>query len=63
MPANRADYEFTMLINLVNKPSLLPLSDQEVPILQFVLILTIRNLACTPSNDIREVVARLRMKI
>lgn len=63
MPADRADYEFTILINLVNKPSLLPLSDKEVPILQFVLILTIRNLAFTLSNDIRDVAARIRMKI
>ena len=63
MPADRADYEFTILINLVNKPSLLPLSDKEVLILQFVLILTIRNLAFTLSNDIRDVAARIRMKI
>ena len=54
MLADRADEEVTMLINLVNKASPLPLSDKEVPILQFVLILTIRNLAGTPLNDIRD---------
>ncbi len=63
MPADRTGYEFTMLINLVNKASPLPLSDKEVPILQFVLILTIRNFACTPSIDIREVAASVRRKI
>ena len=54
MLADRADEEVTMLINLVNKASPLPLSDKEVPILQFVLILTIRNLAGIPLNDIRD---------
>jgi hypothetical protein len=33
--------EFTMIMNLVNKPSLMPLSDLKVPVLQFVMILTI----------------------
>ena len=63
MLADRADVEVTMLINLVNKPSPLPLSDKEVPILQFVLILTIRNLAGTPLNDIRATTVRRKIKI
>ena len=42
--------EITMLIKIVNKPLILHLSGRAVLILQFVMILTIRNRASVSTN-------------